>query len=63
MDSRSELVTVEVPSGSTNQRGAAVSAPVSRRKRLVYFLNASIGAAPSWGLCFLPETAFLTFRF
>jgi glycosyltransferase involved in cell wall biosynthesis len=58
MDSRSELVTVEVPSGSTNQRGAAVSAPVSRRKRLVYFLNAFDRGGAELGLVFLARNGF-----
>jgi hypothetical protein len=40
MDSRSKLVTVEMPSGSTAKREAVLSARASRRKRIVYFLNA-----------------------
>jgi glycosyltransferase involved in cell wall biosynthesis len=58
MDSRSKLVTVEMPSGSTNKRGAVVSAPASRRKRLVYFLNAFDRGGAELGLVFLARSGF-----
>jgi Glycosyl transferase 4-like domain len=58
MDSRSKLVTVEMPSGSTNKRGAVVSAPASRRKRLVYFLNAFDRGGAELGLVFLAQSGF-----
>jgi glycosyltransferase involved in cell wall biosynthesis len=58
MDSRSKLVTVEVPSGSTAKRKAVLSAPASRRKRLVYFLNAFDRGGAELGLVFLARSGF-----
>lgn len=58
MDSRSSLVTVEVPRGSTNKHGAALSAPASRRKRLVYVLNAFDRGGAELGLVFLARNGF-----
>jgi len=58
MGSRSELSVEVVPSGSANELGAAVSAPASRRKRLVYFLNAFDRGGAELGLVFLARNGF-----
>ena len=58
MGTASTMVTVEVPSRCTNKRGAVLSAPASRRKRLVYVLNAFDRGGAELGLVFLARNGF-----